>query len=399
VLRWCDLVVVDDTPNLKDYPPESEIMSQHFVKRGEKIHGPFSQSQLQEGQESKKLLADDLISEHREGPWQALDVVLGGTTASIHLNNNLDNTISDESQAASVKSSSKILGDIAQSKQKPKYAKPNCSRCNSTEISYTKIIGPVSQRAELLGRHERTQEIDEQLAELITQSDEKKDNRRFNLQSEEKALEDLDLVIQKEAEELTQNKMGTSGNNPAYTAFMNRDKIFQDFCKQLQAQYKYEDKKNALRTLRNSVQKSLSKKGTSLAEYREKITALTGEKARLKKSGGSLEQHEIAVIYCLACGQIQSAAENPEARILPNDFKEQVDRLVAVSEDAKKEMQVFQEVVLNAIESLLETSNKWGQQQDKMMLAQTQDLCRAIAGAKTHIGSGQVAQIIQDMNG
>ena len=47
-------------------------MSQYFIKRGEKIHGPFSTKQVKSGLESGKLKDADLISASKEGPWQTV---------------------------------------------------------------------------------------------------------------------------------------------------------------------------------------------------------------------------------------------------------------------------------------------------------------------------------------
>ena len=47
-------------------------MSQYFIKRGEKIHGPFSTKQVNSGLESGKLKDADLISESKSGPWQTV---------------------------------------------------------------------------------------------------------------------------------------------------------------------------------------------------------------------------------------------------------------------------------------------------------------------------------------
>jgi TM2 domain-containing membrane protein YozV len=47
-------------------------MSQCFVKRGEKVHGPFSEERLRAGLRSGKLTDLDLISESQEGPWCTL---------------------------------------------------------------------------------------------------------------------------------------------------------------------------------------------------------------------------------------------------------------------------------------------------------------------------------------
>ena len=44
-------------------------MSQYFVKRGEKIHGPFSEEKIKSGLKTGKLTNSDLASESQEGPW------------------------------------------------------------------------------------------------------------------------------------------------------------------------------------------------------------------------------------------------------------------------------------------------------------------------------------------
>lgn len=47
-------------------------MSQYFIKRGEKIHGPFTTKQVKSGLDSGKLTDADLISESKSGPYQTL---------------------------------------------------------------------------------------------------------------------------------------------------------------------------------------------------------------------------------------------------------------------------------------------------------------------------------------
>ena len=50
-------------------------MSEYFIKRGEKIHGPFSTKQVKSELESGKLKDADLISERKDGPWQTVDLL------------------------------------------------------------------------------------------------------------------------------------------------------------------------------------------------------------------------------------------------------------------------------------------------------------------------------------
>jgi hypothetical protein len=48
------------------------MAEQFFIKRGEKINGPFSVEKLQGLKKAKKLKADDEISESAEGPWNSI---------------------------------------------------------------------------------------------------------------------------------------------------------------------------------------------------------------------------------------------------------------------------------------------------------------------------------------
>ena len=47
-------------------------MSNYFIKRGEKIHGPFTVGQISSGIKSKKLTANDEVSVSENGPWNPL---------------------------------------------------------------------------------------------------------------------------------------------------------------------------------------------------------------------------------------------------------------------------------------------------------------------------------------
>ncbi len=44
-------------------------LTEFLIKRGEKIHGPFSESQISAGLKSKKLSQKDRVSTSRSGPW------------------------------------------------------------------------------------------------------------------------------------------------------------------------------------------------------------------------------------------------------------------------------------------------------------------------------------------
>jgi hypothetical protein len=51
------------------------MAEQFFIKRGEKINGPFTVEKLQALKKAKKLKADDEISQSRKGPWDRLGAV------------------------------------------------------------------------------------------------------------------------------------------------------------------------------------------------------------------------------------------------------------------------------------------------------------------------------------
>lgn len=48
------------------------MKNQYFIKRGEKIHGPFTSSQITTGLQQKKLSGNDLIACKKSGPWESL---------------------------------------------------------------------------------------------------------------------------------------------------------------------------------------------------------------------------------------------------------------------------------------------------------------------------------------
>ena len=47
-------------------------MAKYFIKRNDKINGPFTSAQIAGGIESRKLVATDLFSVSKEGPWEAI---------------------------------------------------------------------------------------------------------------------------------------------------------------------------------------------------------------------------------------------------------------------------------------------------------------------------------------
>lgn len=48
-------------------------MSEYFIKRVDKTHGPFSTEQIKSGLKSDKLKNSDLISEGKDGPWMKVE--------------------------------------------------------------------------------------------------------------------------------------------------------------------------------------------------------------------------------------------------------------------------------------------------------------------------------------
>ena len=47
-------------------------MTQYFVKRNDKVNGPFTSDQINSGVKSKKLKAIDLLATSKDGPWKPL---------------------------------------------------------------------------------------------------------------------------------------------------------------------------------------------------------------------------------------------------------------------------------------------------------------------------------------
>jgi hypothetical protein len=59
---------------------------QYFIKRNEKVNGPFDEPQIKSGVKSGKLKDSDLISNSKNGPWQTVqDALPFGASTSINL--------------------------------------------------------------------------------------------------------------------------------------------------------------------------------------------------------------------------------------------------------------------------------------------------------------------------
>lgn len=58
-------------------------MSDFFINRDGKIHGPFNKSQLQKGLSAKKIRSSDLISKSKSGPWKTLSESLGKSASPV----------------------------------------------------------------------------------------------------------------------------------------------------------------------------------------------------------------------------------------------------------------------------------------------------------------------------
>lgn len=73
---WNALGKKQDSPEQQLINLRSEaakMTNSYFIKRGEKVHGPFSESQLRAGLKSNKLSSQDLVSGTRTGPWREIN--------------------------------------------------------------------------------------------------------------------------------------------------------------------------------------------------------------------------------------------------------------------------------------------------------------------------------------
>gem|GEM_PF-5204840 len=52
-----------------------------FIKRNDKINGPFTETQFKSGAASGKLIATDLVSNSKQGPWSSLALALSNSSA------------------------------------------------------------------------------------------------------------------------------------------------------------------------------------------------------------------------------------------------------------------------------------------------------------------------------
>ena len=55
-------------------------MSEYYIRRGPKIHGPFSINQIEKGLLAGKLRQTDQMSDSRGGPWQKVTIYLDAVT-------------------------------------------------------------------------------------------------------------------------------------------------------------------------------------------------------------------------------------------------------------------------------------------------------------------------------
>jgi hypothetical protein len=102
VLHRCDLIPV--RVNLCTWTSSEyrKSMSNYFIKRGEKTHGPFSENQLRAGLKSKKLSNEDVLSEDALGPWdRTLGDLLGAEQSSPEDGNLFENVEVPDAQATS----------------------------------------------------------------------------------------------------------------------------------------------------------------------------------------------------------------------------------------------------------------------------------------------------------
>lgn len=67
---------------LGHYKSKKQQRMPYFVKRNEKVSGPFTGTQIKSAAKSGKLKEADLISGSKDGPWKALAQALGSKVAS-----------------------------------------------------------------------------------------------------------------------------------------------------------------------------------------------------------------------------------------------------------------------------------------------------------------------------
>jgi hypothetical protein len=71
------------------------MADQYFIKRGDKVHGPYTGEQISSGIKSKKLTANDEVSVSENGPWNPLqafyDTILNKKAAQVQVGSQAPN--------------------------------------------------------------------------------------------------------------------------------------------------------------------------------------------------------------------------------------------------------------------------------------------------------------------
>ena len=94
---------------------------QYFIKRGKKVHGPYSDSQIKTGLISKKLSEKDLMGSDRNGPWKEIKDVHGAWTSSkgkpIESEDEILDWLNEDSETTAPRSQKNHTGDNVSSEK------------------------------------------------------------------------------------------------------------------------------------------------------------------------------------------------------------------------------------------------------------------------------------------
>ncbi|MGI9459513.1 MAG: hypothetical protein ACR2NF_05905 [Pirellulales bacterium] len=92
-------------------------MPQYYVKRSDKVHGPFTSQQIKSGLKSGRLNGNDLISDSSGGPFQELKAVLGFEDGSSEVTaksgNTLQETASVRKDTYFIQRRGKVFGPVS----------------------------------------------------------------------------------------------------------------------------------------------------------------------------------------------------------------------------------------------------------------------------------------------
>ena len=92
---------------------------QYFIKRGERVRGPFTSRQIKSGIRSEKIKQEDLVGRSDAGPWKEVRSIMGQDNGARHQSDASDASLSKWTPGPSGTPSSDTVVNTAQPASRP----------------------------------------------------------------------------------------------------------------------------------------------------------------------------------------------------------------------------------------------------------------------------------------